>query len=153
VASLALVKVHPNGRHQDEIEAFAARMDLRQIRQGIVDPDNICIGMKTLRMRPQLGGRLDRMNLKAPSGQGGRIAARAGADVKSPPSSRQKLEERTIKFVEDHAFIRIDKAVGLCAVSFRSRNDAPVLAHTALPRISVSPNNPPTSPFGKIVNG
>ena len=64
-ASLVLVEMHPHGRHQDEIEALAARMNLRQIRQGIVDPDDIRIGMKALPMGPQLGGRLDGVNLKA----------------------------------------------------------------------------------------
>ena len=54
-----------HGHHQDEMEALAAGMDLRQIRQAVADPDDIRLGMQALRMMAQSRRRLDRVGLEA----------------------------------------------------------------------------------------
>jgi hypothetical protein len=89
MASLVLVEMHPHRGHQDEIESRAAGMDPRQIRQGIVDPDDIRIGMEALRMGPQFGCGLGGMNLKAASRQSRGIATGPSANIEGHAWIRQ----------------------------------------------------------------
>jgi hypothetical protein len=129
--ALLLIEMHPHRSHHHNVELPAARDEMRELRQAVVQPLDCQLRMQRRGARAQFGCGLDRDDAVADGSEAGGIATRAGSDVHDVAwLGREKMTHGSVDIGERQALVLRDERLRFRGIAFRAAH-----LHSAVERL------------------